>query len=167
MFRTSKSERSLRVTNSTSSKLLLTSQGTIRSKDDSDLKIVFPTFASGRNILTEGNLQKRGSWGPFWKTRYFVLESSGRLFYFKLESDKFFPERARGCIPINVNVTLTVGKGTSGKWGTIDIKLPRDLADGVQSISLASNFKEEFDRWLVALKEAKNNVLYVDIPHRK
>eukprot|EP00292_Cryptomonas_paramecium_P015579 CAMPEP_0113661844 /NCGR_PEP_ID=MMETSP0038_2-20120614/217_1 /TAXON_ID=2898 /ORGANISM="Cryptomonas paramecium" /LENGTH=132 /DNA_ID=CAMNT_0000576615 /DNA_START=1 /DNA_END=396 /DNA_ORIENTATION=+ /assembly_acc=CAM_ASM_000170 len=34
-------------------------------------------------VLAEGILEKRGFWNPSWKARYFVLDSRGRLFYYK------------------------------------------------------------------------------------
>ena len=61
-------------------------------------------------ILIKGVLEKRGGWNTAWKERFFMLESCGRLSYFKSEEDIAFPQRAKGSIPINTTITVKEGE---------------------------------------------------------
>ena len=58
-------------------------------------------FGKEQQVIMEGHLDKRGEWNKAWKTRYFVLESSGKLSYYASESEKDTPSKAKGSIPVS------------------------------------------------------------------
>ncbi len=69
-------------------------------------------LTGSKTSVIEGYLMKRGFWS---NPRFFILEESGRLKYFKSESDKVYPERVRGCVPICVDDSIEQRKSKDGK----------------------------------------------------
>eukprot|EP00291_Cryptomonas_curvata_P013277 CAMPEP_0172176632 /NCGR_PEP_ID=MMETSP1050-20130122/14931_1 /TAXON_ID=233186 /ORGANISM="Cryptomonas curvata, Strain CCAP979/52" /LENGTH=139 /DNA_ID=CAMNT_0012848947 /DNA_START=302 /DNA_END=721 /DNA_ORIENTATION=+ len=133
---------------------------------------MFPAYCTERSsIVIEGFLEKRGVWNPSWRSRYFVLESRGRLSYFKNKSDSLIPDRALGGIPISVHTTIvpapseTKASGPAhGSRAIFEVRLPDGEARAGRSFLLAAPTREEGERWAAALAEVRRRVLYVSFP---
>jgi hypothetical protein len=111
----------------------------------------------------EGVLEKWCRWSNCFKHRYFVLESCGRLSYFKSERDRLFPERTKRVTAINVDTSLFVAQTTARDRITIEIRPPRDAGQGGRPLLLGFASRRELERWHLALAEVQQNVLYVSV----
>jgi hypothetical protein len=130
-----------------------------------DLDSIFPEYPSERRcILAEGVLEKMCGWNHVWKCRYFVLEKCGRLSYFKSQSDRLFPERAKRVVPINVETSLIVSQNRQRTKTTIEIKGAKDTADDTRTLTIGFDSPQDFERWQIALGHAQQNVLFVSVP---
>ena len=112
-----------------------------------------------KTLVIEGYLMKRGLWKQSWKRRFFVLEDSGRLSYFKSESDKLYPERARGCFPISVDASIKQRKSKDGSQ-TIKV-ITKESSRFLGTVKLAAFSQGEHTLWMVGLERVQNTVCYV------
>ena len=127
-----------------------------------DIDELFPEYCPGNSILMEGFLDKRGSWNPAWQSRYFVLETSGRLTYYASEGDKFAVERAKGIIPINVNTTVQ-SECENGRC-VIRIQVAGPGLASRRTFIISSKSKAICDQWLNKLTEMRDKVIYMSFP---
>jgi hypothetical protein len=112
-----------------------------------------------KTFVIEGYLMKRGFWKQSWKKRFFVLEESGRLKYFKSESDKVYPERARGCVPICVDASIEQRKLKDGK---LSIKVVTNEGSRfLSTVMLSAPSQGEHTLWMAGLERVQNTVCYV------
>uniref|UniRef100_A0A7S0LUK2 PH domain-containing protein n=1 Tax=Cryptomonas curvata TaxID=233186 RepID=A0A7S0LUK2_9CRYP len=110
---------------------------------------------SGRNVVMEGLMEKRGIWIRSWKTRYFVLESSGRLRYFRCEADKHYPERAKGTIPISMDTVLEPAESKTGR------KCIKISASDGPTLKLSARSEVAHMHWVRELQKVQNNVCFI------
>ncbi len=131
------------------------------------MDIMFPTFHAQRDdIAIEGFLEKRGVWNPSWRSRYFVLETRGRLSYFKDEDDSIFSERALGSIPICVDTTIVPAPSEPAGAARCVFKVLMpggDVSTG-RTFLLSAATREEAERWATALANVRRRVIYVSFP---
>ena len=111
-------------------------------------------------ILIKGVLEKRGGWNTAWKERFFMLESCGRLSYFKSEEDIAFPQRAKGSIPINTTITVKEGEVLNGR-STIIIEIPKSGLISGRTFVIGTESKETQQEWLKFLTATQKRVHYV------
>ena len=131
---------------------------------DIDMNDLFPDFHQGSKVLIEGYLEKRGSWNTAWKTRYFVLEASGRLFYFITEADKCIIKRVRGIIPIDVRAKVK-GEGlVEDGRNEIRIHVPGKGISSGRIFILSARDKMTYDTWLHQLSLVQDKVIYTSFP---
>ena len=110
-------------------------------------------------VLIQGTLEKRRVWTRSWKKRFFVLESNGKLSYFRSEEDKEFPERARGKVPIS-NDTRIEESRTGGKWS---IKIyPTDTSIS-KTVKISAESEQAHQLWIKSLQAVQNDVYYVSM----
>ncbi len=109
---------------------------------------------SGGKVVSEGLMEKRGIWIRSWKTRYFVLESSGRLRYFRSEADKSFPERARGTFLISMDIMVEPAESKAGRRY---IKI--SASDG-PTLKLAARSEVAHMHWVMELQKVQSSVCY-------
>jgi hypothetical protein len=112
-----------------------------------------------KTFVMEGYLMKRGFWKQCWKKRFFVLEDSGRLSYFKSESDKAHPERARGCVPISLDVSIEQRKSKDGKISII--VNTNESSRFFSTVKLTAPSQGEHSLWMAGLEKVQNNVFYI------
>ncbi len=133
---------------------------------------MFQAFCIERSgIVIEGLLEKRGWWNPSWRSRYFILESRGRLSYFKNKSDSTVPGRALGAIPISVQTTIVPARietqtagAARGSRAIFAVRVPGGEAGTGRSFLLSAPTREEGERWTAALEGLRRRVLYVAFP---
>jgi hypothetical protein len=90
---------------------------------------------------------------------FFVLEDSGRLSYFRSESDKAYPERARRCVPISLDANIEQRKSKDGK---LCIKLTTNESSRfLSTVKLAAFSFGEHSLWMAGLERVQNTVCYV------
>ncbi len=107
-----------------------------------------------------GVLEKRGGWNTAWKGRYFILESCGKLSYFKAEEDIGFPQRAKGSIPINTSIVVREGDVISGR-STIIIEIPKSGITSGRTFIIGTESKETQHAWINELTKLQKRVHYV------
>jgi hypothetical protein len=135
-----------------------------------DMDAMFPIFhAEPNNIVIEGFLEKRGVWNPSWRSRYFVLESRGRLSYFKNEDDSACADRALGTIPISKHTTIVpvpaqAAGAASRKRAVFEVRMPDGEVSSGRAFLLSAPTRELGERWSAALAEVRRRVLYVSFP---
>ena len=130
---------------------------------------MFPAFYSQRaSTVIEGFLEKRGVWNPSWRRRYFVLESCGRLSYYKHKPDSTIPGRALGGIPICVQTAIVPAhpatKTAHGSRAILEVRMPGGGVSSGRTFLLSAPSCEEGERWAAALAEVRRRVLYVSFP---
>ena len=118
------------------------------------------TQTSEDGILIKGILEKRGGWNTAWKERYFILESCGKLSYFKVEEDIRFPQRANGSIPINTSIVVKEGDAVNGRF-TIVIEIPKSGLISGRTFVIGSQSKETQEAWFKILTKVQKRVHYV------
>ena len=129
-----------------------------------DLDALFPEYLSESTVLMEGILEKRGHWNPAWKSRYFVLESNGRLSYFMSKDDKILASNAKGIIPIDNKSKITCeGQGRDGR-NIIKIQVPGKVKSAGRTFVLSSSCRAICDQWLHHLSELQSSIIYTSIP---
>ena len=116
--------------------------------------------AASDGILLSGVLEKRGGWNTAWKGRYFILESCGKLSYFKAEDDIAFPQRAKGSIPINTSIVVREGDVISGR-ATIVIEIPKSGLISGRTFIIGTESKETQQIWISELIKLQKRVHYV------
>ena len=127
---------------------------------------VFLTHTSNKlkrsnGVVIEGFMQKRSSWRRSWKKRYFVLESNGRLSYFKSEEDRSCPDKSRGKIPISNDTSVEESESGSGKV-SINISPPSSI--GFKRIVTISALNDsDHKSWLDKLQSVQHSVCYVSM----
>jgi hypothetical protein len=129
-----------------------------------DVHRKFPTYLPAREITAEGYLEKHGGWNQSWKSRYFVLDTRGRMYYFKNQADSDFPERARRGIPITKDVLVSRGGVAEDGRLLIRINLPGEGGRAGRTLMLGTWYHEDHQLWLSALEETRQVVLYVAFP---
>jgi hypothetical protein len=139
------------------------------SSEDFKLEMddMFPTICAERSsIVIEGFLEKRGVWNPSWRTRYFVLESRGRLSYFKNKADSVVPGRALGSIPISVHTIIVPSASETARCSRelFEVRIPDGDGSTGRVFLLSAPTREEGERWSAALAEVRRRVLYVSFP---
>ena len=130
-------------------------------ESDIYIDLLFPPFHSENKILLEGTLEKRGRWNPAWKPRYFVLEASGRLYYFLSEQDKKVTESARGVIPIDIHTSVKDGGTTDDGRYLIRIQIPGSRFSSGRTFILSSREKSGHSEWLSILSAIRAKVYYI------
>ena len=116
-------------------------------------------LTGSKTFVLEGYLMKRGVWKQSWKMRFFVLEDSGRLSYFKSESDKMYPERARGCVPISVDASIEQRKSKDGRLSITLVS--NESSRFLSTVKLAALSQGEHGLWMAGLERVQSNVCYV------
>ena len=117
-------------------------------------------FGREQQIILEGPLDKRGEWNKAWKTRYFVLESSGKLSYFQSEADKNTPSKAKGSIPINTGMTVKEGSPSEGR-SVIEIVVPGSGLTPKRTFVIGCESQENHAQWMDSLTKLQKRVHYV------
>jgi len=142
------------------------------SSEDFTLEMddMFPTMCAERSsIVIEGFLEKRGVWNPSWRSRYFILESRGRLSYFKNKADSAIPGRALGAIPISVHTTIVPAPSKPAvaarcSRAVFEVRMPDGDGSTGRAFLLSAPTTDEGERWVAALAEVRRRVLYVSFP---
>jgi hypothetical protein len=117
-------------------------------------------FPKEDHVIMQGFLDKRGEWNKAWKTRFFVLESSGKLSYFQNESDKGTPSKAKGSIPINTGMSITEGAPSDGR-SVIEIVIPGSGLSSKRTFIIGCESKELHAEWFSNLTKLQRRVHYV------
>ncbi len=143
------------------------------------MKVDPDNTSSKITVVVEGWLEKRGLWNPAWRSRYFVLDSRGRLSYFKTEADKAVPSHAHGSIPICGKTTITspapscggVPHSAQDERGAdaecrveFELRVPDGHDRAGRTFVLSAPTVGEVRRWTDALAEVQRRVLYVSFP---
>ncbi len=128
-----------------------------------------PVCSERSSVVIEGFLQKRGVWNPTWRSRYFILESRGRLSYFKTKDDSTVPGRALGAIPIIVHTTIVPAPPEAdvkvrGKRAVFEVRMPDGEGSTGRTFLLCAQTREDGERWAAALADVHRRVLYVSFP---
>jgi hypothetical protein len=118
------------------------------------------SFPKEQQIVLEGFLDKRGEWNKAWKSRYFVLESSGKLSYFQSEAEKSTPAKAKGSIPINTGMTVKEGAPSDGR-NVIEITVPGSGLTPKRTFIIGCENQEMYAQWMDSLTKLQKRVHYV------
>ena len=116
-------------------------------------------FEAKSHVLIQGTLEKRRSWTRSWKKRFFVLESNGKLSYFRSEEDKEFPERARGKVPIS-NDTCIEESTADGKRS---IKIYPTDASITKPVKISAESEQAHQLWMKSLQAVQHDIYYVSM----
>mmetsp|Transcript_40924 Transcript_40924/g.109475 ORF Transcript_40924/g.109475 Transcript_40924/m.109475 type:complete len:171 (+) Transcript_40924:145-657(+) len=114
-------------------------------------------------ILLEGYLKKRGHWNPSWKTRYFVFDDMGRLFYFKTKEDSMNLDSSCGRVPINRFVSFSQPSSIDGQ-AVFQFTIPPNDCHNGRTFTLAATNIEEAQKWVHALQDIGQHVFYICFP---
>jgi hypothetical protein len=116
--------------------------------------------AMDEGIVIKGYLEKQGGWNTAWKQRFFILESCGKLSYFKSEEDMPYPQRAKGSIPINTSTVVKEGEVVSGRT-TIVVEVSKSGLSVSRSFVIGFESQETRQIWFRALTKVQKRVHYV------
>mmetsp|Transcript_70930 Transcript_70930/g.189393 ORF Transcript_70930/g.189393 Transcript_70930/m.189393 type:complete len:156 (-) Transcript_70930:24-491(-) len=108
-------------------------------------------------IVLEGVMSKRGMWNRCWKSRYFVLDGRGRLYYFKNKEDSAFPERCKGSIPIFVSTLVTQHPDQS----VFEIHVPASEDHGGRTFTFNASSAKEAEIWVSRIQNVGKDILFV------
>eukprot|EP00292_Cryptomonas_paramecium_P024732 CAMPEP_0113663824 /NCGR_PEP_ID=MMETSP0038_2-20120614/1378_1 /TAXON_ID=2898 /ORGANISM="Cryptomonas paramecium" /LENGTH=146 /DNA_ID=CAMNT_0000578937 /DNA_START=10 /DNA_END=450 /DNA_ORIENTATION=- /assembly_acc=CAM_ASM_000170 len=114
-----------------------------------------------RDVLIEGVLEKQGRWNKCWKQRYFVLESSGRMYYYQSESSKWDMSQAIKVIPIDCEAKITFSR--QDKRNIIEIRVPSD-GSGKRCCFLSTDDEITLEKWRRCLTSAQSSILFTTCP---
>jgi hypothetical protein len=117
-------------------------------------EFIYDPSKNMNTIIKEGWITKEGGGGIFknWKKRYAILDyQTGTLSYFESNSPN---EKPLGIVQVRNSEVKGLLKSTKGKDNCFVIK------SGDRTFFAYTENKDEFDKWLSALKELFDNYFY-------
>jgi hypothetical protein len=124
-----------------------------------------PLCDENRSTVLEGALEIRsGELSKTWKRRFFVLDASGVLTYYRSEMDRLFPDRAKGMILISRDARIKQGRSKDGR-PHIKI-LDHDSSRTWRTVKVSALSEESHREWMEGLERVQNTVCYVSVLHR-
>mmetsp|Transcript_45457 Transcript_45457/g.120922 ORF Transcript_45457/g.120922 Transcript_45457/m.120922 type:complete len:191 (-) Transcript_45457:314-886(-) len=118
--------------------------------------------SSPGRVVIECAMEKRGFWNTAWKTRIFVLDNRGRIFYYRSREDRDAGNIA-GKIALTRECTVSFEETREGR-GYVDIHVPANGKMVDRTFRLSSSYAAICRAWALAVEMEKGRLHYGCFP---